>query len=328
MSGRLQIEVYPDYFERQKEARCGMHALNNAVGLPLHDANDMTRACEIYLHEIAVEGVREPRCWHEGPGGWYSSEVMAKAVTSTCMSKLGRVEHVMQLEPLHVNPDALRGSLGGVVNKRNEHWVALRWCKETVWLLDSMEPRPQSLTWSEYVDFVNRHKDAYRIEMAPAATSSGERRGAVAGGQPGSRDARGAGPSVLRMVQGALTPATLSLYGKDHVQCVLRQAACIDAEEREGKAQGGKLEPATSSGSGRVPDAVIERRQASVRGAMSVGRQPGGVRVHAAEDVDLGRQLVEAVDIGVPAAPLIQEAADPCPQGNEVVEVEMEMESL
>ena len=126
---------------------------------------------------------------------------------------------------------------------------------------------------------------------------------------------------------GGLTPATLSLYGKDHVQSVLRHAARIDAEEREGKAQGGKLEPATSSGSGRVPDAVIERPQASVRGAMSVGRQPGGVRGHAAEDVDLGRQLVEAVDIGVPAAPLIQEAADPCPQGNEVVEVEMEMES-
>ena len=76
-----------------------------------------------------------------------------------------------------------------------------------------------------------------------------------------------------------------------------------------------------------MPDAVIERRQASVRGAMSVGRQPGGVRAHAPEDVDLGRQLVEAVDIGVPAAPLIREAADPCPQGNEVVEVEMEMES-
>ena len=77
----------------------------------------------------------------------------------------------MQLEPLRVNPDALRGSLGGVVNKRNAHWVALRWCKETVWLLDSMEPRPQSLTWSEYLDFVNRHKDAYRIEMAPAASA-------------------------------------------------------------------------------------------------------------------------------------------------------------
>ena len=182
MSGRLQIEAYPDYFERQEEARCGMHALNNAVGLPLHDANDMTRACEIYLQETAVDGVRESRDMHERPGGWYSSEVMAKAVTSTCMSKLGRVEHVMQLEPLHVNPDALRGSVGGVVNIGNAHWVALRWCKETVWLLDSKEPRPQSLTWSEYVDFVNRHKDAYRIEMAPAATSSGERRGAVAGG--------------------------------------------------------------------------------------------------------------------------------------------------
>ena len=172
VSGRLQIEAYPGYFERQEKARCGMHALNNALGHPLHDANDMTRACEIYLQEISVDGLRDSRGMHEGPGGWYSSEVMAKAVTSTCMSKLGRVEHVMHLEPLHVNPDALRGSLGAVVNIRNAHWVALRWCKETVWLLDSMAPSPRSLTWREYLDFVNRHKDAYRIEMAPAAMSS------------------------------------------------------------------------------------------------------------------------------------------------------------
>ena len=24
--------AYPDYFERQREAKCGMHALNNAIG--------------------------------------------------------------------------------------------------------------------------------------------------------------------------------------------------------------------------------------------------------------------------------------------------------
>ena len=50
--------------------------------------------------------------------------------------------------------------------------------------------------------------------------------------------------------------------------------------------------------------------------------------MNTTEAVDLDRPLMEVVDIGVPAAPLIQEAADPCPQGNEVVEEEMEMESL
>ena len=150
----------------------------------------------------------------------------------------------------------------------------------------------------------------------------------MAGWQGGPRDARGSGPSVLQMVQGPLTPATLSLYGKDQVQSVLRHAARIDAEEGEGKSQGGELEPATSSGSGRVPEPVIERRQANVRGAVSGGRQPAGGLVNTTEVVDLDRPLMEVVDIGVPAAPLIQEAADPCPQGNEVVEEEMEMDSL
>ena len=145
-----------------------MHALKNAVGFRLHEANDMTRACEIFLRDAAVDGVTDERAMHEGPGGWYYSEVMAQAVTSTCMSKFGRVLHIMQLEPLHVNPNSLLGSLGAVVNVRNVHWVALRWCKEKVWLLDSLEPPPRSLTWREYLEFVNRHKDAYRIEMAPA----------------------------------------------------------------------------------------------------------------------------------------------------------------
>ena len=112
------------------------------------------------------------------------------------MSKFGRVKHIMQLEPLHVNPNSLLGSLGAVVIMRNEHWVALRWCGENVWLLDSQEPRPRSLTWREYLDFVNRHKDAYRIEMAPALTSSRERRGAVEGGQPEPLDVPGSGSGV------------------------------------------------------------------------------------------------------------------------------------
>ena len=94
-----------------------------------------------------------------------------------------------------------------MVNIWNEHWVALRWCGENVWLLDSQEPRPRSLTWREYLDFVNRtwreyldfvnrHKDAYRIEMAPDLTSSQEPRGAVEGGQPESLDVPGSGSGV------------------------------------------------------------------------------------------------------------------------------------
>ena len=162
-------EEYPDHFETQVAARCGMHALNNALGEPLHTADDMTRACKIYLQQSRAEGNPEVRTDHEGPRGWYSSEVLSTAVTSTTVWRRGRVEHIMHLEPLRENPDALRTSIGAVVNIRNEHWVALRWLRDAVWLLDSVRSRPIRLAWPMYLAFLAEHPAAYRIEVAPRA---------------------------------------------------------------------------------------------------------------------------------------------------------------
>ena len=176
-AGPQHLETYPDHVERQQAARCGMHSLSYAVGHSLHNAANMTFACNIYLQEARHEGLMEVRGLHERAGGGYSREVMAKAVTTTCMRKHGRVQHIMRLEPLHVNPASLRTSLGAVANIENVHWVALRWLDGRVWLLDSQEPWPVSFTWLDYLDFIGKHKDVYRIEFAPAnaaATSSAE----------------------------------------------------------------------------------------------------------------------------------------------------------
>ena len=150
-----------------------MHALNNAIGEPLHDANDMAHACDVYVRETLHEGFVESRALHERVGGWYSSEVMAKAVTTTCMRKRGRVQHIMKLEPLHANPGALRACLGAVVNLENIHWVALRWHGDRVWLLDSQAPSPILLSWDQYLGYISCHRDAYRIEIAPEAATAG-----------------------------------------------------------------------------------------------------------------------------------------------------------
>lgn len=40
----------------------------------------------------------------------------------------------MFLEPLHVNPFALRSATGALVNVADRHWEALRWLDEQVWL--------------------------------------------------------------------------------------------------------------------------------------------------------------------------------------------------
>jgi len=151
-----------------------MHALNNAIGRAWQTIEDMQYACDNYLASSYHEGMCEIRAEHAKPSGWYSIEVMAKAVTSTCMQKHGRVDHIMNLEPLSVNPAALLNCLGAVVNIQNAHWVALRWFGEQVWLLDSQQPQPVSLTWREYLDFVRAHKDAYCIEAAPEMAHAAE----------------------------------------------------------------------------------------------------------------------------------------------------------
>ena len=97
--------AYPGYFERQREAKCGMHALNAAIGryqgsscvarrsrccsvaysnrdcmctrLPVSFCTDadILFALDDYLATARREGHYEVRSKHWHPSGWYSSEV-------------------------------------------------------------------------------------------------------------------------------------------------------------------------------------------------------------------------------------------------------------
>jgi hypothetical protein len=157
---------YNGYFERQVRAECGRIALNNALGGPHHTVEDMTRAVDEYLRASLQEGFPEVRAQHEKPTGWYSSEVLAQALTTTAMFRSGRVTCVMPLEPLRAAPTSLCTAIGAVVNIDNLHWVALRYVDEQVWLLDSQNSRPVPYTWQNYLCFIRVHPDAYRIEPA------------------------------------------------------------------------------------------------------------------------------------------------------------------
>ena len=57
--------VPPLYFECQQAgyARCGLHALNNALGGEVITADDMSQACTEYLAEMAFEGPPIPNCF-------------------------------------------------------------------------------------------------------------------------------------------------------------------------------------------------------------------------------------------------------------------------
>ena len=157
--------VYPGYFEKQREALCGLHALNNALGCAFAAPQDLEAALQELLRTLRQEGVFEVRAQHTALGGWYSIEVLAQAVTQTSMAKRDRVDYVLSLEPLCVNPSAIRSSVGVIVNIDNKHWVALRWLQGAVWLLDSQD-EPRKLTWNGYVHFVRLSRNAFRIDYA------------------------------------------------------------------------------------------------------------------------------------------------------------------
>ena len=158
----------PFYFERQRDAQCGLQALNNAVGKAWQTVEDMKRAADVYLEESSREGSAEARSRHIAPGGWYSSEVMAKAVETTPMHKNNRVEYVVKLQPLHVNPDRIYSSsvVGAFVNVENWHWVALRYVEGKLYLLDSLRGRPIAMSEREYRVYVKKHPHSYCIERA------------------------------------------------------------------------------------------------------------------------------------------------------------------
>ena len=49
--------AFAGYFERQRAALCGMHALNNALGHPFATEDDMTFACDTFLLEAEQEAI-------------------------------------------------------------------------------------------------------------------------------------------------------------------------------------------------------------------------------------------------------------------------------
>jgi len=163
--GRQDLH-YDGYFERQRGAHCGMHALNNAVGRAWQTVEDMQNACDVYLASKRMEGSVEIRAEHARPSGWYSSEVLGEAVNATSMRRVGRVEYIMSLQQLSVNPSILRSCVGAVVNVCNRHWVALRYDAGVIWLLDSQEHRPQALSETEYKAFILKHKNSLPLFAA------------------------------------------------------------------------------------------------------------------------------------------------------------------
>ena len=133
--------VYTDYFESQRlgMALCGLHALNNALGMACLEADEMSTACDVYLQESAFEGNHELRESHELPSGWYSEAVLATALRTK--DNLFVLDLDSPLKP-NVNDLArvfLDTTVGVILNQNQAHWVAYRAIGGDLWFLDSTQ---------------------------------------------------------------------------------------------------------------------------------------------------------------------------------------------
>ena len=129
----------------------------------------------VLLRTAQHEGSAEVRRAHAGPGGWYSVEVMCHALNTASMQKKGRIEHVLELRPLYLDPQLIHICSGAIVNIDNQHWIAIRSIGGQIWKLDSLSKYPEKLAQNEYISLVNKRRASYPIMMAEnmaAATSS------------------------------------------------------------------------------------------------------------------------------------------------------------
>ena len=132
------LEEYPSHFEHQVGAHCGLHALNNALGMDFLSVEDMRNACASYLAETAFEGNPEPRHMHANENGWYSEAVMTFALRQKNNLFVLDVDNPVQPEgddPMRIYEDDV---LGIVINKDQNHWMSFRVEAGQIWHLDSI----------------------------------------------------------------------------------------------------------------------------------------------------------------------------------------------
>ncbi len=134
------------HFERQQEARCGLHALNHVVGVAAFTVADMDSAVQDILDEAAAfataQKVKSSECAsnHKSAHGYYSEQVMSRVLEKTgCL--------IFDQTPLHLQ-DGFETNLWGdgvrgAVIHTPGHWMALRCADEQLWLLDSLAPAPR-----------------------------------------------------------------------------------------------------------------------------------------------------------------------------------------
>ena len=166
---RSELASYTLPFQHQERARCGKHAINNALALAgeeLVTNAEMTAACDAVIAESLIPDangvVSDPqiRANHEDRrNGWYSAAVLEMVLRRTLRFEL-RLGFQLRAD---VNVIYAPEIVGAVVNQHGRHWVALKVVHDVIWLLDSCH-EPRAISEAEYHAYVTRYPHAYPIK--------------------------------------------------------------------------------------------------------------------------------------------------------------------
>ena len=149
------------YFERQVDAKCGQHALNNVVGAPQFREEFFEEAVRLILLERNYE--REDQ--HRNEHGWYSHSVLAQALelTNPVIWRLLYAELLpSEYRRLLETPDWI----GAIVNEGNRHWVAIVKRADRLWRLDSGNPPPVLLDEASFHTYLQQaHRTGFVVAL-------------------------------------------------------------------------------------------------------------------------------------------------------------------
>ena len=152
------------HFERQREAQCGLHALNNIIG-PILTDDDMEFALINFLEESAETGF-ETRDLHTRPGGWFSIEVLSNVLRTAFMAKFDRIVYAVSLWVARDHPDDIyaENCAGALVNVGGAHWTCVRYALGRLWYVDSLQEGPRPLTHPAWLRLLGKHPGTYYIQ--------------------------------------------------------------------------------------------------------------------------------------------------------------------
>jgi len=141
------------YHERQVLGRCGLHALNHAMGSAYFSAEDLEVSCQQYIDEMSFEGSPEIRSDHITNRGWYSEAVLMYAVRwKIAQESLGNSMALTLVVIQHYQAEMIydKSCLGIIVNRDLSHWFTFKFHAGNIWLLDSQRPSPSAATFYVY----------------------------------------------------------------------------------------------------------------------------------------------------------------------------------